>query len=153
MARAIRNLGLAFLLAAGCRHHVSDISNVVPYSGYIGVTYRLNARAELLDHNSTPPGYSILSDRVKGASDEWVVAQLPEGYEIQVEAVRRDEGTMLIGGDPYKDEYAVVSLVDPVGRKRRIHATISVENLESMRPSSQEPPPYSATGQTPHPKE
>jgi hypothetical protein len=145
MVRAVRSLGLACLLAAGCFHHVRDISAVAPYSGYVGATYRLHARAELLDRDSVRPGHSILFARAEGASDAEVLAHLPAGYEIRVEAVRREERTLRMGGFHVTDEYAVVSLADPTGRNGRVRATVSVEELVKMPLAVQAAPPRAGT--------
>ncbi len=126
-------LGTSLLsMTVGCSH-VQDISTLPPYSNQIGVTYRLNREAELWNKSALVPAYDIVIDPYKGYPDEWVVAKLLEGYEIKVEAIKREEGRTLIGNCPYREEYAIVSLEHPKIRKLRIKATTSLGNFENMR--------------------
>src|SRR5687768_12237613 len=85
------------------------------------------------------PNYSLRSERLR--SDKWVIARLPEGYEIKAEAFKREEGVLLIGGAHYTQDYAVVSLLDPK-HNRRIRATVAVDSFKMLQPSTQEPLPH-----------
>lgn len=84
--------------------------------------------------DSVVPAYDIVIDPYEGGyREERVVAKLPDGYEIKIEAIKREEGRTLIGNWPYREEYAIVSLKHPKIHKLRIQATTSLGNFEDMR--------------------
>jgi hypothetical protein len=119
-------------LAAGCSH-VRDISDVPPYAKQVGVSYCLTSEAELLKEGTLLPSYSVVFERYRGSSDDWVVAKLPEGYPVKVESIKRVEGRTLIGDIPFKEEYAIVSLAHPKQSELRIQATLSLADFKKMR--------------------
>jgi hypothetical protein len=116
----------------GCRH-IDDLSAIPPYASVVGATFRLRREAELLNENAFERGYNIMFDRCRGGSDDWVVAKLPVGWRVHVEAVKRQTGRMVIGSFPFERSWAVISLDDPRNPKRPIRATIEMADFANLR--------------------
>jgi hypothetical protein len=125
--------GLTLLVAAGGCRHIEDVSAAAPYAGMIGATYRLCPEAELLREGGPGRGYDIVIHRYHGHSDKWVVATLPEGWPIRVEAVKRETGRTLLGDLPFDERWAIVSLDDPRTPSRRIRATLALADFDELK--------------------
>ncbi len=125
---------LLLLAPAGCRH-VQDISGIPPHSGQVGLRYRLSREAELLKKETVVASYSVCFERLPGTSDAWVVCTLPAGYPVQVEAIKRVTGRLLIGGMPFEEKYAVISLDHPQHPEARIRAELYLEDFKDLKPA------------------
>jgi hypothetical protein len=89
-----------------------------------------------LDDGTVLASYSVCFERLPGwSSDHLVVCTLPEGYPVQVEAIKRVTGRTLIGGIPFREEYAVISLDHPQHPEARIRAELPLASLKDLKPA------------------
>jgi hypothetical protein len=137
-----RHAGLVAALLLGCAVGcLNDISNLAPYAGHIGATYRLTY-ADAFDCELWPPkapgaDYVILPHlpQLEGSKKQKGL-RLPEGTLLRVEAAKRGE---------HGEDYLLVTLDDPAKPGHRIEASVQPKYLEGW-------PDQGRTGKYPTPE-
>ena len=119
---------LACLGIAGCAH-TRDISSTPEYKPWIGKKVNLN---EGNGYNVfAPPFGSRFISQYAGYGGYPIVAKVPAGYPVVIEAVKETKGRYLIGDIPYTHVQLVLSLQDPAEKEKRL--TVHSE-LDDVRP-------------------
>ncbi len=121
---------LACLFATGCAQ-TRDVSTVAEYKPWIGKTVQTVG----------PRGYNIFSptwgpyfmDSFDGYNGYPIVAKIPNGYPVIIEAVRRTEGRYLMGNMPFRHDQLILSMEHPGEKNKRITVWSEINSVEPFR--------------------
>jgi hypothetical protein len=121
---------LVCLTTGGCAH-TRDLSATPEYQPWIGKTVRLC---------SWPQDYNVFAPRwqpqfistAASYSDYPIIATLPQGYPVVIEAVKETNGIYLIGG-PYTHVHLVLSMEHPTEKSQRIKAGADLNDVEPFQ--------------------
>jgi hypothetical protein len=121
---------LVCLSTGGCAS-TRDLSSTPEYQPWIGKTVRLC---------SSPQNYNVFVPRgqppfISTAASYCgypIIATLPEGCPVVIEAVKETNGMYLIGG-PYTHLQLVLSMEHPSEKNKRIKARSDLNDVEPFR--------------------
>ncbi len=114
----------------GCAH-TRDLSSTSEYKPWIGKTVRLRSWPQ--NYNVFAPGGQ--SQFISTAATECcypIIATLPEGYPVVIEAVKETDGIYLIGGR-YSRVRLVLSMEHPAEKNKRIEAQSDLNDVEPFQ--------------------
>jgi hypothetical protein len=122
-------LFLACLFATGCAH-TRDVSTTAEYKPWIGKTVQ-----------AVGGGYNIFSpawgpyfmDYVDGYNGYPIVAKVPEGYPVVIEAVKRTEGRHLMGNTTFAHDQLILSMEHPREKNKRIRVWSEINYVEPFK--------------------
>ena len=117
---ALRLNALVCLGMGGCAN-TRDISSTPEYKPWIGKTVKL---ADPRGYNVFAPNFApYFISTADGDNGYPIVAKLPDGYPVVIEAVNKTEGRYLIGNIPFWEVRLVLSVEIPGEKsKKRIRA-------------------------------
>ena len=121
---------LACFLALGCAH-TYDVSTTAEYQPWIGKTVQVVG----------PRGYNVFSptwgpcflDSADGFNSYPILAKLPEGYPVVIEAVKRTKGRYLVGNMPFTHDELILSMAHPADGTKRIRAWAELNFVEPFK--------------------
>lgn len=124
-------LGILVCLSTGGCAHTQDLSSTPEYKPWIGKTVRLR---------SWPQDYKVFAPRwgpyfistSEREPEGPIVARLPQGYPVVIEAVKETNGIYLIGG-PYTHVHLVLSMEHPAEKNKRIKVQSDLNDVEPFQ--------------------
>jgi hypothetical protein len=120
----------ACLALAGCAH-TRDVSATAEYKPWIGKTVRAAG-----DHGYnvfSPPREPYVMHYVDGYNGYPIVAKIPDGYPVVIEAVKRTEGRYLMGDMPFIHDQLILSMQHPGEKGKRLTVWSEVEYVEPFK--------------------
>jgi len=118
------------LFVTGCAY-TRDVSTTAEYKPWIGKTVQtVGPRG----HNIFSPTWGpYFMDWVDGYSDYPIVAKVPEGYPVVIEAVKRTEGRYLMGNIPFTHDQLILSMEHPREKNKRIRVWSEINYVEPFK--------------------
>jgi hypothetical protein len=121
---------VASLSAAGCAY-TRDVSTTAEYKPWIGKTVPTVG----------PRGYNVFSPTLGPYFMEWadgygdypIVAKIPEGYPVVIEAAKRTEGRYLMGNIPFTHDQLILSMEHPEKKNQRIRVWSEINYVEPFK--------------------
>jgi hypothetical protein len=124
-------LGILVGLGTGGCAHTRDISSTPQYKPWIGKTVKLRDGPQ--NYNIyAPTWHSYFINTSASYSDYPIVANLPRGYPVIIDAVKETKGIYLIGG-PYTHVHSVLSMELPNKKKKWIKVHSELDDVEPFR--------------------
>lgn len=110
---------IALILAtAGCCS-TRDVSTTAEYAPWIGKTVTLAGSGGY--NVFAPPMMPLFISPANFIYGTYpIVAKLPDGYPVVIQAVKRTEGRYLIGDIPFRTDEFVLSMEDPAAKGKRM---------------------------------
>jgi hypothetical protein len=124
-------LGVVVGLGTGGCAHTRDISSTPQYKPWIGKTVSL--RSELQNYNVFAPTSDLYFISTAASYAGYpIVATLPQGYPVVIDAVKETKGVYLIGG-PYTHVRLVLSIELPNKKSKWIKVHSELNDVEPFR--------------------
>src|SRR5262249_13920733 len=118
------------LCVAGCAH-TRDVSATTEYKPWIGKTVQVTGPR---DYNIFAPTLgAYFMDSADGYNGYPIVAKVPEGYPVVIEAVKRTEGRYLMGNMPFTHDQLILSMERPGEKGKRITVWSEINSVEPFK--------------------